>query len=123
MSYVFSAFSHHHANRNPRLCRLDAIGMAGFSHDFESLKGKSPPVVAALDSFGDVNQDIPTFIILVLGHIFPSLLVKVPTKRQMTMKSVSASIGSLAGGLIESARVEKDQSTDRSIIGMLGNVE
>lgn len=98
---------------------LDAIGMAGFSHDFESLKGKSPPVVAALDSFGDVNQDIPTFIILVLGHIFPSLLVKVPTKRQMTMKSVSASIGSLAGGLIESARVEKDQSTDRSIIGML----
>jgi hypothetical protein len=102
---------------------LDTIGMAGFSHDFGSLKGKRPPVVTAVDSFGTVNTSVAAKLIFQLAQMFPQL-IKIPTKRLRTMKNISASIGAFASGIIESARagVETDASSDKSIIGTLGKL-
>jgi hypothetical protein len=110
--------------RNSSLFRLDTIGLAGFSHDFESLKGKSPPVVAALDSFGSVKRSIPSILIILFARIFPPIL-RIPTERLRTMRRINASISNVAKGLIESAQGEKgaDVSADRSIIGTLGRVD
>jgi hypothetical protein len=53
------------------------------------------------------------------------VLVRIPTQRLRTMQNIVASIGSVTEGLIESARAEKgaDVSTDKSIIGTLGEVD
>jgi hypothetical protein len=104
---------------------MDSIGLAGFSHNFEALDGKHPPVVTALDSFGDVKQSIPTMLMLFLGQLFPSLLIKFPTERLKTIKNISSTIGSLVGGIIDSARVDKEADvwSDKSIIGTLGKVD
>ena len=98
--------------------------MAGFSHDFESLKGKSPPVAAALDSFGSVKPSILTLLAYFSARMFPPI-IRIPTKRLRTMQHICASIGNVAKGLIESARNEKgaNASTDKSIIGTLGKVD
>lgn len=37
---------------------LDNIGLAGFSHDFEAIKGLQSPVKQALDAF---ETPVPTF--------------------------------------------------------------
>jgi hypothetical protein len=103
---------------------LDTIGLAGFSHNFESLNGKQTPLAAALDSFGDAKQDVPTMLMLLLAPLFPVLTDKFPSDRLRVLKSISPIIGSLAGELIDSARTVKelapDGSTDKSIIGSLG---
>ncbi|KAF8224488.1 cytochrome P450 [Tricholoma matsutake] len=99
---------------------LDTIGIAGFSHDFGSLKGKSPPVVAAFDSFGSLNSSASSMMVLFLSQMIPSL-ANIPTERMGVIKNVVASINSFAGSLLESARVEKgtDVLTDKSIIATL----
>jgi hypothetical protein len=107
-----------HRNSSPFMIRLDSIGMAGFSHDFESLKGKSPPVVAALDSFGSVNQSDLSLVLLFLSQLFPSLS-GIPTERLTTLRNIVASINSFAGRIMESEK-EADVSTDKSIIATLG---
>lgn len=109
---------------NSSLFRLDTIGMAGFSHDFESLKGKSPPVVSALASFGGVQSSSPSVLIFFSARMFPPIF-RIPTQRLRTIQRIVSSIGNVTTGLIESARDEKgaDASADKSIIGTLGRVD
>jgi hypothetical protein len=101
--------------------RLDNIGQAGFSHNFRSLAGSNPPVLAALDSFGTIKPNTSTVLIMLLSEAFPPIL-KIPTERTEIIKKIRSSISSIAGDLLEDARAQKEagMSTDRSIIGTLG---
>jgi hypothetical protein len=100
---------------------LDAIGIAGFSHDFGSLKGKSPPVVAALESFGIVGTSMASKLIFLVAETFPPI-INIPTKRQRALRNMSASIGAFGSAIVQSARAggETDVSSNKSIIGTLG---
>ena len=76
--------------------------------------------MAALDSFANVKPSLFMLILLLLGEMFPQVL-KIPTKYLTTMKTISASLREIAGGLIASAKEERSAgvSNDKSIIGTL----
>jgi hypothetical protein len=104
--------------------RLEVIGNAGFSHDFGSLKGNSPPAVAALDDLESMNNSFSSMLVLALSQVFPPL-INIPTPRLTKIKNICSSIGDVAGALIDSARVENEagQPADKSIIGTLGELK
>ena len=52
---------------------LDSIGVAAFSHDFESLKGKRPELTEIFDSFGTTSPSKLSTAIFMLATIFPIL--------------------------------------------------
>jgi hypothetical protein len=125
ISYVLRLpFHHSYYNNKSSQFRLDSIGIAGFSHDFGSLKGNSPPVVAALDALGSMNNSFSSMLVLALSQVFPPL-INIPTPRLKKIKNICSSIGDVAGALIDSARVENEASrpADKSIIGTLGELK
>jgi hypothetical protein len=94
--------------------RLDSIGIAGFSHDFQSLDGVESSVVKVFKSFERQNSPIPlTFL---LAPILP-LLFKLPTRRKRLMDELRSSMSELANQLLE--KTKREDVEDKSIIGLL----
>ncbi|KAG5650385.1 hypothetical protein H0H81_012428 [Sphagnurus paluster] len=101
---------------------LDSIGAGGFAHNFGSLKGHASPVVAAFDSFGDVQPNAVIAIsFLLAADVFP-FLSKIPNERTNAFKKITGSVEAIANELLERARLEKANTadtTDKSVIGSL----
>ncbi|KAF7354627.1 Cytochrome P450 [Mycena sanguinolenta] len=109
------------------LVALDNIGIAGFSHDFRTLDGEYSAVVAAFDSLNFEGQGIISSLVFLLGTQFP-FLANLPTKRNRIMGNLRRTMSGIADGLLEKTRREKkthvtDETTDRSIIGLLLKAE
>jgi len=109
---------------SPSYPRLDSIGIAGFSHDFGSLKGQTSPVVAAVDSFGSIKPSFSIMLSFVLGMILPGLSSKIPNRLMRTMTSLAMGLRGIASELLDKATKEKAEvgagEVDKSIIGALG---
>ncbi|KXN88329.1 11-oxo-beta-amyrin 30-oxidase, partial [Leucoagaricus sp. SymC.cos] len=102
---------------------LDAIGIAGFGHDFEALDGKNTPVIEVFDSFDDANTDFFSRIIFFLGPVFPTLQ-NLPTRSNRTLSRLRETMGKIADELLKRSRQVKDGkddtvTADKSIIGLL----
>ena len=104
--------------------RLDSIGIAGFSHDFGSLKGNISPVVAAVDSFGSIKPSFFLILSFVFGMILPGLSTKIPNQLTRIMRSLGSGVREIASDLLDKAMNEKAEvgagEVDQSIIGALG---
>ncbi|EIW75917.1 cytochrome P450, partial [Coniophora puteana RWD-64-598 SS2] len=81
---------------------LDAIGLAGFSHDFGALSGKTSAVSEALDAFADPPPPAYEFIGL-LGLVFPWLMNLPIPKTQMILK-VNNAMEDIARDLLETTK-------------------
>ncbi|KAF5363712.1 hypothetical protein D9756_001123 [Leucocoprinus leucothites] len=103
---------------------LDAIGIAGFGHNFEALDGKNSPVLDIFDSFDDANTDFFSRIIFFLGPVFPTLQ-NLPTRSNRMLRRLRETMGKIADELLErSRRVKLDGkddtvTADKSIIALL----
>ena len=104
--------------------RLDSIGIGGFSHDFGSLKGQAPPILAAFESLGSVKPSFAIMLSFVVGMIFPGLSTKIPNQRTRIMKSFGNGVRDIASELLDKATKEKAEvgagEVDKSVIGALG---
>ncbi|KAJ7235293.1 cytochrome P450 [Mycena haematopus] len=109
------------------LVALDSIGIAGFSHDFRTLDGEYSAVAAAFDSLNFEGQGFISGLVFLLGTQFP-FLANLPTQRNRIMGNLRRTISGIADELLERTRREKkshvsDETTDRSIIGLLLKAE
>lgn len=103
---------------------LDTIWIAGFSHDFGSLDGKTTLVVEVFDSFAVLA---PNFPFLPLVQAFP-LLLYMPTARGDLFGDMNQTLADVSRKILERSREEKeagviDGKDDKSIIGMLINAK
>ncbi|KAF5339499.1 hypothetical protein D9758_016372 [Tetrapyrgos nigripes] len=116
---------------------LDSIGIAGFSHDFDSLSGQVSTVSDLFDTFAGLKPPPETFlsrifapiglILWLLGTIFPPIL-HVPTKESKMWQRIRSDTFEIAEILLEKTRKEKelglvDKEGDKSVIGLLIKAE
>ncbi|KAF9224543.1 cytochrome P450 [Gyrodon lividus] len=104
--------------------RLDAIGLAGFSHDFGSLDGKPASVTEIFDTFSASPRSTVLHVSLsLLAEIIP-LLTHLPTARTKLTIRLNHAMGEISKVLMDKTRkeIEMDATEDKeekSIIGLL----
>ncbi|KAI6154194.1 cytochrome P450 [Pisolithus tinctorius] len=99
---------------------LDTIGLAGFSHDFGSLDGKTTRVVEVFDTFAGSTMNFPLILLAQVFH----LLLYVPTARGDLFGDMSQTLADISRKFMERSKEEKeagivDGKDDKSIIGVL----
>ncbi|KAI6017137.1 cytochrome P450, partial [Pisolithus marmoratus] len=102
---------------------LDTIGLAGFSHDFGSLDGKSTPITEIFSTFGSSKRSAMNVGLVLLSEVFP-LLEYVPTPRTKLFHEMQRIVENISTGLLARTRKEKEEGVldgkeDKSIIGVL----
>ncbi|EGN92321.1 hypothetical protein SERLA73DRAFT_117507 [Serpula lacrymans var. lacrymans S7.3] len=102
---------------------LDSIGIAGFSHDFASLEGKSSTVVDVFEELGSAKPSILFPIFIMLAPVFP-WLIKIPNSRIKLMRKLHHSSSEISKVLLNRTREElhgdaKEIHEDKSVIGLL----
>jgi hypothetical protein len=101
---------------------LDAIGIAGFGHDFHALDGKESAVVDVFDSFASGDTSLLSHFVFLMGPVFP-ILQKLPTRQNLTFRKLRTTMRSIADELLERNRREKagkgGVGEEKSIIGLL----
>ncbi|KIM47090.1 hypothetical protein M413DRAFT_440621 [Hebeloma cylindrosporum] len=101
---------------------LDSIGKGGFSHDFESLDGKTSPIMEGLNSFGSAKPSFSVMLAFLVGPRLPWLFTKIPNTRWKRFSTVTKAVKDIAGQLLEKAAKEKEllgAEVNKSIIGTL----
>ncbi|KAF7351314.1 Cytochrome P450 [Mycena sanguinolenta] len=93
---------------------LDTIGLAGFSHDFGTLSGKTSNIATAFDSLGSQASYIDTTIFL-LSFIIPAVR-RIPTARQVMLNDLGESMRRLGETFLAAA---DETVADKSVIGLL----
>ena len=96
---------------------LDAVGIAGFGHDFQTLEGKDSAVTDLFDSF-IVKQGDPFDLIFFLGFVFP-IFNKLPNARNRMIAAFSGTFKVIADDLIAKCRSQEEFGGEKSILGML----
>jgi hypothetical protein len=105
-------------------CRdsLDSVGIGGFSHDFGTLSGETPPILQSLQALGgDSPSGSPTAF--ALATYVPGILSLAQAAAGVAgFGKLRTSLGSVAEGLLEREREGKgDKVPDKSIIGLLSD--
>ncbi|KAJ7434787.1 cytochrome P450 [Mycena galericulata] len=94
---------------------LDTIGLAGFSHDFGALSGKTSAVATAFDSIGSKPSLLDTTAFL-LSLIIP-YAINIPTGRRAMLDRLQKTMRSLGDTFM--AANSRESTTDKSVIGLL----
>ncbi|KAI6021237.1 cytochrome P450 [Pisolithus marmoratus] len=102
---------------------LDTIGLAGFSHDFGSLDGKSTPITEIFSTFGSSKRSAMNVGLVLLSQVFP-LLEYVPTPRTKLFHEMQRIVENISTELLARTRKDKEEGVldgkeDKSIIGVL----
>ncbi|KAL4079878.1 cytochrome P450, partial [Scleroderma yunnanense] len=100
---------------------LDAIGLAGFGHDFSTLDGKKGSMALALDAFGAPSgkrKAINSGFYLLM-QMFP-VLFRIPTPRNRMFDELHKSTASVSIALHEKSEKGKEEN---SIIGFLSKIQ
>ncbi|KIM51238.1 hypothetical protein SCLCIDRAFT_1224714 [Scleroderma citrinum Foug A] len=106
---------------------LDSIGLAGFSHNFGSLEGKTSPVSTVLDGIGSSPRSKLNAGFFALSQVLP-VLVHYPTKRTMLIQELPQELSKISEELLNKSKKEKeagiiDGNIDRSVVGLLLKAE
>lgn len=102
---------------------LDGIGLAGFSHDFGALDGKSSSVTKVLDTFvASPKRSALSVGLLLLGRVFP-VLGYAPTARTNLLGELQRCMEDISMELLAKVKREKEEGVldekEKSIIGVL----
>ncbi|KAJ7494219.1 cytochrome P450 [Mycena galericulata] len=92
---------------------LDTIGLAGFSHDFGTLSGKTSSIATAFDSIGTPPSLFDTMA-LFLSLIIP---VDLPSPRRVMLARLRKTMRGLGDAFIASN--SREENIDKSVIGLL----
>lgn len=102
--------------------RLDSIGIAGFSHDFGTLRGKGSAIADVFDCLSRLKPTFFQFLIFRLGGVFP-ILAHVPSPRKVLEQKFSSTAEGVSRELLEKTRMEKEGTVegkgDYSVMGRL----
>ncbi|KAI6040734.1 cytochrome P450 [Pisolithus marmoratus] len=106
---------------------LDTIGLAGFSHNFGSLEGKTASVTTILDTLGSApNRSVLNASWFAISQVVPAL-VYLPTRRAKLLQEMEKTLSSISKELLERTRKEKEVESvdgrDQSIIQLLIKAE
>jgi hypothetical protein len=96
--------------------RLDTIGRAAFSYDFDSLSGKSHTLAETLDGLTNNEYKRSSFYMRALFWIFPSIL-SIGRKGEM-IKRTKQELGHIASNMWRDAKVVGD-SDDRTVMALM----
>lgn len=104
-------------------CSLDTIGIAGFSHDFASLKGERSVVATAFEEMNNTKPSPIFNYLFVFAHLFPGIL-NLPNPRTKLSKMLNDSMGVISTQLFAKTKKEMEEGLvegeqDKSIIGTL----
>jgi hypothetical protein len=101
------------------LSRLDSIGLAGFSHDFGTLKGQTSDVSELLESTSHSPISLIETAIMLLSPTLP-FLAALPTMRAQMRREYKNACGKLARGLLlQTMQSEGSAADQKSILGLL----
>jgi hypothetical protein len=117
ISYV----NHGHAMNRSKImiCRLDSIGLAGFSHDFGSLRGQTSALGSLLDSTSRMPMSLLELAVILLEPTLP-FLTEIPTPRSRLRHEIKTVCGELSRGLLtQTKRSEGTEVDPKSILGLL----
>ncbi|KAJ6579644.1 cytochrome P450 [Mycena vulgaris] len=95
---------------------LDSLGVAGFSHDFESLSGDHCIVTAAFHALRSHGTNSASDMIFRLASTWP-ILRNVPTAKNRIIQDFQACISRIATDVLE--RNVGKGGTDSSVLGLL----
>ena len=102
---------------------MDSIGIAAFSHDFETLQGKSSAIMELFDSFGKHPINALDIIVFLFSPIFP-LVKHMPGKRREAIGNYRRNIVKIASELFNTLRQAQESGdfkhdSRKSIMGLL----
>lgn len=105
---------------------MDSLGIAAFSHDFESLHGKSSAIIENFDAFAKYPMRGFDIVVFLLTPFFP-ILLQLPGKRQEVNRKYRETVLNVADELLQKTRADKmsgdlKHDTSKSIIGALGTI-
>jgi hypothetical protein len=103
---------------------LDTIGIAGFSHDFGTLRGNSSAIAEVFDSIGRLKPSILHIIVVALGAALP-VLARARTPRNSLLRKFKLNAEEIARELLERTAKEKgatDGKKDESVMGLLRTI-
>jgi hypothetical protein len=95
---------------------LDTIGLAGFSHDFGALDGKTSEVASAFTDFQGAAPGLGDAFVFLFQIFFPRV-AGFPTPRQRAIKKLGVACEQLAKDIIAKANVE--EKGERSVMGLM----
>ena len=101
--------------------RLDNIGLAGFSYDFEAIKGRKTPVKLALDSFESLVPVFSMKMAQLLGPYFPNVFGRIWNPRRRIVRAAILGVHEIASDLLDKASQETEEKGDKSILSVLGD--
>jgi hypothetical protein len=87
--------------------RLDSIGIAGFSHDFGTLRGKGSAIADVFDFFSQLKLRFYEIVIFGLCGIFP-ILAHIPSPRRVLERKFSLTAEGISRELLDKTRKEKE---------------
>ncbi|KAH7099905.1 cytochrome P450 [Auriculariales sp. MPI-PUGE-AT-0066] len=101
---------------------LDAIGLAGFNHDFESLTSQEPtPLAKALGAFTNSTASpnpFVTFAIQTLTFRMPAVL-KLPSKRNRTIQAARRKLNEATRAIWHDLKSSNGSESSKTILGVL----
>ncbi|TFY61456.1 hypothetical protein EVG20_g7054 [Dentipellis fragilis] len=102
---------------------LDSIGLAGFSHDFGTLRSEPALVGKIFDSFSQLDGSTPSKLLFFLRPFLPRFVMNmIPNKREGTIRLLNDTMGKIAEELLVKFRKEHEEGAeegDRSVLGLL----
>ncbi|KAF8128179.1 cytochrome P450 [Boletus edulis] len=106
---------------------LDTIGIAGFSHDFASLKGEKSVIATAFQEMSNTKPSPLFKYLFLLAHLFPGIL-NLPNPRTKLSKMLHDSTSAISTQLFAKTKKEKEDGLvegeqDKSIVGLLIKAE
>ncbi|KAI6147911.1 cytochrome P450 [Pisolithus tinctorius] len=103
---------------------LDTIGMAGFSHEFDSLSGKPATIQQVFSAFdASAKQSFVDVAVVLFADVFP-VFSYVPVSCVKSLTDMQNTLSGIAKKLLDRVEKEKkegviDGKEDKSIIGVL----
>lgn len=106
---------------------LDSIGIAGFSHDFGTLRGNPSNIEDLFEQFGTKKPSPMFLLVIALGAMIPSLAY-LPTGRSSLNAQLHDTMEKIGEELLRRTRDETEGSgakseKSQSIIGAVGKFE
>ena len=108
-----------HSSRLCPVSSLDTIGLAGFSHDFGSLEGKTTAVATVLDTLGSFpSRSVINASFFILSQVFTAL-VYFPTKRNVLMQEIQQELSKISEQLLDK---EEERESSRHCGWKIGEI-
>jgi hypothetical protein len=103
-------------------CRLDTIGLAGFSHDFGALDSKPSAVATAFADFADAGMGLGDAVVFFVQFLFPQI-ISLPTPRQRAINNLHEASGQIAKEMIRKVQMDEREKGERSVMGLMSEFD